>query len=166
MLLNSCRRGMRIRENWKLILARSFSPGYRHLQALAHPHSRSSNTGREQIALCSLHCSPWVSLDPPASQKPPIEHAWPFLLRGPAVPCLRAFYLRHPGWSLFLELDQLPRPDVSKPWSGYFRTISRCTWKTVSFLICFKCWNVLVLMKLTPDAYYLGVCQVHLFPTQ
>lgn len=50
ILLNSLRQGVRITENWKLILERPFSPGYRHLQALAHPHSRSSKGDREQIA--------------------------------------------------------------------------------------------------------------------
>lgn len=136
MLLNSCRQGVRIRENWKLILEKSFSPGYRHLKPWPTHIAEVQTQAENKSLLCSFHCSPWVSLDPPASQKLPIAHAWPFLLRGPAIPCLRAFYLKHPGWSLFLELEQLPWPDVSKPWSGYFRTISRFIWKAVSFLIC------------------------------
>lgn len=143
MLLNSWRQGVRITENWKLILARSFSPGYRHLQALAHPHSRSSKTGREQIAsvffsLLTLSVS-WSTSLPGTVYR----HAWPFLLRGPAIPCLRVFYLKHLSWSLFLELDQLLWPAVSKQWSGYFRAISRFTWKAVSFLICLSAKNSL-----------------------
>lgn len=166
MLLNSCRGGMRIRENWKLILARSFSP------------------------LATDTCKPWpthiVEVQTQAENKSPVfsslltlsvswstslpETAYRTCLTIPAQRPSRSlasepFYLRHPGWSLFLELDQLPWPDVSKPpGSGYFRTIPMHLKDCI--LICFKCWNVLVLMKLTPDTYYLGVCQVHLFPTQ
>lgn len=120
ILLNSLRQGVRITENWKLILARPFSPDCRHLQALAHPHSRSSKGGWEPIASVLFSWLTWSLSGPtrlpeagPADLSAlPVGLAWPFLLRCPAVPCFRASYLKYSALSLFLELGQLSWPAV------------------------------------------------------
>lgn len=115
ILLNSLRQGVRITENWKLILARPFSPDCRHLQAVAHPHSRSSKGGWEPIASVLFS---WLTWGP----------SWPTRLpeAGPADLCLTCrTCLTIPTQVPSCSLPQSFLPEIFSPIS-----ISR-TWSIV-----------------------------------